>query len=257
MHAAIAELNGGDGNKEVSVVYRDSIWNESAEVSDSIILDETKPTGVMTINNGAQYTNVVGVTLALVGTDATSGVVDMVLSNTPTPPENWQAFDTPKEWILEPVDGVKTVYLWLRDEAGNISDVITGTITLDRVPPAGSVTIDFAGRINSEYATATTVSLSLYTTEASWAMISNNETFAAPVGTIAIAGPITSYSPWELFAAQDEGAKVVYVRFYDLADNYLTTSDSIILDRIAPTNLSIVINNYAQYTGTRGVSLAI
>jgi hypothetical protein len=41
-------LSLGDGNKTLSVVVRDDVYNESAQVSDSITLDTTRPTVTIT-----------------------------------------------------------------------------------------------------------------------------------------------------------------------------------------------------------------
>ena len=58
-----------DGRKVVLAQFKDNAGNLSPEVSDYIYLDKTPPTGSMTINSGAQYTDTTAVTLNLSAND--------------------------------------------------------------------------------------------------------------------------------------------------------------------------------------------
>jgi len=112
---------------------------ENHTVLKEIKLDKTAPTGSFTINNGATYTNKTTVALRLSAMDATSGIAEMRLSNDNVTYTDWQIYVQFKPWILQEVDGVRTVYLQLRDSARLISQVYSQTIILDPTPPIISV----------------------------------------------------------------------------------------------------------------------
>jgi len=108
--------------------------NRNAPVQ--IEIDTNAPTGSIIINNGATYTTTVSVTLNLSASDDLSGVSQMKFSNdniTYTEPE---PYSTTKSWTLQSGDGMKTVYVKFKDNAGNWSTAYTDTIFLDETNPA-------------------------------------------------------------------------------------------------------------------------
>jgi hypothetical protein len=87
------------------------------------------------INSGAATTNTVNVTLNITcPTDAGVGGEVIIYDNT-TP--NINATRTgctaTKPWVLNSVNGVKTVYMKTKDALGNISEEYTDTIILNTV----------------------------------------------------------------------------------------------------------------------------
>lgn len=92
--------------------------------------DTIPPTGTITINSGASYTNSTSVTLTLSCTDFGSGCAQMQFSNDNT---NWstpEAYTTTKAWTLTSGDSTKTVYAKFKDNAGNWSGAYNDTIVL-------------------------------------------------------------------------------------------------------------------------------
>src|SRR5690606_3701492 len=106
------------------------------------------------------------------------------------------------EWALEGDDGAKTVFLMLKDSAGNISPPFTANIILDRTPPSG-------GRIiinnNEKFVNHPEKKVSLLiSASASEMMISNNADFSGAKWE-----PIqVRKDGWAL--PGDDGEKVVY-----------------------------------------------
>ncbi len=100
-------------------------------------LEDVPPTGSVVINNSAAYTKLIAVTLALSADDgAGSGVADMQFSNDNATWSGWEPYAVSKSWGLAPGDGVKTVFVQYRDQAGNVSSApISDTITLDTAEP--------------------------------------------------------------------------------------------------------------------------
>ena len=106
--------------------------------------DTTAPTGSVTINNGASSTNSPSVTLGLSATDA-RGVTGYYVSESSTKPSasasGWTPITSITSYsanvsytILSSGDGSKTVYVWYKDAAGNVSSVSSDSITLTTSP---------------------------------------------------------------------------------------------------------------------------
>ena len=98
--------------------------------------DATPPTGTITINSGANYTNSTASTLTLTCSDSNSGCFQMQFSNDNSTWSTPEAFATTKSWTLASGDGTKTVYAKFSDNAGNWSGSYSDTIVLDTVAPA-------------------------------------------------------------------------------------------------------------------------
>ena len=122
----------GEGLKTVYVKYKDVSGNWSAPVSDTITLDTAPPSGTIEINDGAPYATSSPVTLTLSAEDATQ----MQFNNENGAWSGWEVYGTSKSWPLSAGDGAKTVYMQLKDAAGNIStEPISAGITLDTSAP--------------------------------------------------------------------------------------------------------------------------
>jgi hypothetical protein len=121
--------------------------------------DINPPTGSITINAGAAYTNSTSVVLSLSATDLYGTVAQMHFGNDGINWTTWEAHATSRAWsITPPGDGVKRVYVQFKDAAGNISSSFSDTITLDTTaPPVVSVSIN-AG---APYTRSTSVTLAL------------------------------------------------------------------------------------------------
>jgi hypothetical protein len=114
------------GNEAVSTNYT---FTTSAPA------DTVAPSGSITINGGADYTNITSVTLDLSATDV-SGVTEMIISNDGVfDTEIPEPYATSKTWTLTAGDGKKTVYVKFKDSAGNWSSAYSDAITLDSSAP--------------------------------------------------------------------------------------------------------------------------
>ncbi len=150
-------LSAGDGTKTVYVWLKDGpvgAGNVSVSVSDTIILDTVAPvntTGANFISGGAASTPTTAVTLAIAATDSV-GVTGYYASESATTPTagaaGWvvvistTSYAANVAFTLSAGNGLKTVYVWFKDAAGNVSSTgVSDTITLsgtattqDRLP---------------------------------------------------------------------------------------------------------------------------
>lgn len=90
--------------------------------------DITPPTGSITINGGADWTDTCQVTLTLTATDEGSGVKEMRFSPDGETWSEWEPYAATKLYDLTPVAGKKQVYVQLRDFAGNVSKTFADEI---------------------------------------------------------------------------------------------------------------------------------
>lgn len=88
----------------------------------SVTVDNTAPSGSLLINDGAASTSSSAVTLTMTSDDGSgSGNIQMRLSNDNVNWDSWEAAAATKAWTLTSGSGTKTVYMQLKDEAGNVT----------------------------------------------------------------------------------------------------------------------------------------
>lgn len=111
----------------------------------NLTLDTTAPGGVtLSINDGALYATSTAVTLKIATTDKdTTGYqmkvwgVDGVASESAA---SWESYAASKSVNLTSDDGLKTVYVKVRDDVGNESAQVSDTITLNTAVPVVTIT---------------------------------------------------------------------------------------------------------------------
>lgn len=94
------------------------------------------PSGSIIVNGGQISTSSINVTLTLTATDLEGEAIEMRFSNDGITWSSWESKISTKSWTLSHGEGSKTVYMQLRDTAGNISNTFSDTIVLDTTPPA-------------------------------------------------------------------------------------------------------------------------
>ena len=129
-------MSSGEGTKTVYAWLRDFAGNISVANNDTIILDQTAPTGSVSINSGASSTNSTSVTLTLAATDG-NGISGYYVSNSSSTPSSsdsgWTTVSSTTSYSgsLSHTLGSGCnpyVYAWYRDQAGNISTTSSDTI---------------------------------------------------------------------------------------------------------------------------------
>lgn len=111
----------------------------------NLTLDTTAPSGLtLAINGGALYatSTAVGLTIS-VADEQTSGYQMKIWGIEGAQEEAgavWETYAPSKSVNLISGDGLKTVYLKVRDDVGNESSQVSDTITLDTTVPVVSVT---------------------------------------------------------------------------------------------------------------------
>jgi len=225
-------LSGGDGEKTVSVQFEDSLGNVGDTYTDTITLDTGFPTGTMSINGDADFTNTLSVNVLVTTPDTDVTDVQYSLDNATW--SGWQTYHDGAAdlFTVEPVDGIKTVYAQLRDVAGNVSVAeISDTIILDQTPPTGSVVIAGGAEAVNYYLVELTVSA--------------DDGTGSGVDLMRFSNDGSAWSEPEAYGttknwllSDGEGAKTVFVRFIDELGNESTGldgADTVTVDTTPPS----------------------
>lgn len=252
-------MAAGDGLKSVECKVIDGAGNESAVTADGITLDTAAPTGTFVINPGnPAFTNTVNTTLVFSAADGSgSGVTHRCVSLTGTPPTG------PMDACFQPIaftsfplplgDGLKTLSVWFRDAANNVSATpATDGITLDTLAPTIVVVgagLGLAGGASSTNSLTPVFNHTANDATSGLAQVCTGE-LNPPTNCV----PYTATPSVSLTAG--DGGKTVFIRVIDGAGNISATpSDVITLDQTPPTVSNLSINGGATYTNNASVSL--
>lgn len=206
--------------------------------------DVIAPTGTVIANDGAYNTTIKDVSLGISGTDSESGCYQISLSSDNVSWSAWEAYTTSKTWQIPVGQGTKTIYLKIKDNAGNISNLISTTIYLkdDVTAPTISIVINNgADTIDS-----TTSTLTLSAVDDNTPPDQLKQRFSNDGSTWSGWENLSFTKTWTL-ASGGDGQRVVYYQVKDAVGNIQTTGDTIILstaasapDSDAPTTPSSV-----------------
>ncbi len=242
-------LTMNDGEKTIYFKVKDKAENIAESIFDEIILDTTSPTGLaIEINAKAKFTNTNIVTLNLKAKDNLAGINNMSLSRDGIEWLAWEPFTNERFFSLPPMDGEKTVYLKVQDNAGNIAEPVFDTIILDTTPPT-ELMIQI--NENADFTNTMDVELELFATDS-----------LSGISEMSFSNDGETWTDWEPFKNKRDftllsidGEKTIYFRVKDLACNIEETADTIILDTTPPHSLSILINNGTSETNSAFVNL--
>jgi len=219
------QLLPSDGTKTVYINFRDEAGANSS-TSDSIILDTTLPTPSLTINEGASSTNNATVTLSITASGATYMKIDNDTNFANM--TNWIPKANTYTFTIPNTEGVHTVYLKVKDDAGN-TKITSDSITLDTTPPSGlSISINNG----AAYTNNRTVTLTLSATGGpAYNWLSND-------GSTWTKYQYSTTQTWTL--PEGEGLKTVYYKASDSSGNNATAvTATITLDTIPPSPVTL------------------
>ena len=205
--------------------------------------------GRIAINGGATITNNNLITILIKSRNADQ----MLISNRSSfEGVHWGGIvNIKKNWNLTKGDGLKTVYAKFRDARGNISEEVSATIELDRIPPPIP---DFIVNRGLPYFRSKDRYILIE--------ISGEEIFRMHIST----RKDFLNSRWKKYISEiknfpiplSEGKKTIYAQFADLAGNKTKIiSSSFTIDTKPPSNIKIIINKGERYTNSQVVHIDI
>lgn len=119
----------------------------------NLTLDTLAPAGLsLILNDGAQYATSATVTAKISVSDTSTTGYQMKIWGTKTAgteaTASWETFAATKSITLPDGDGLKTIYVKVRDDVGNESESASDTITLNTSIPAVTITGPDKSRIS-------------------------------------------------------------------------------------------------------------
>lgn len=136
---------------KVRVLFTDLAGNVATPVvTPTFAIDSTKPTiSSFVLAGGSATTALPTVAAALSASDPgadSSGVVSMQIGENSTSGSTWSNHASASTFLVSQTNGPKTVYVWVKDAAGNVSDSASYNISLDfGNPPVVAITGPAAG----------------------------------------------------------------------------------------------------------------
>lgn len=219
------------GTRYVYVQVMDGAGNISGSGSDAIVYDISAPNvGAWRINSDAAYTNssTVTVSVTVSPSDSYSGIANIRFSNNGSTWSAWQSYSSSKSWSLTTGEGgstsqgIRTVYVQVRDGAGNESVSTSDSIHYDNTAPTGTFAVG-SGNPESLSFPETTLYFSI-SDNSSGVTQRNLWNGSAWMGWESY----TTTKYW--MVSPGNGTKVVYAQFRDAAGNVSgTISDSVVL----------------------------
>ncbi|MDI6642390.1 MAG: hypothetical protein QME68_08810, partial [Elusimicrobiota bacterium] len=257
-------LVSGDGIKTVYFKVKDKALNVGGPITGTIILDTTSL--FITINSGENRTNTPHVTLAISAPNPYR--YEMRFSNDNSNYSDWEPYEPLKSWTLTSGDGVKIVYVQVRDFNFNLIGPVSDSIVLD------TKNLSLVINNGSSHTNSHTVMLYFCGTPPS------NASFAG----VGFSNDNVTYewynysntsSPKQWNLTLGDGIKTVYFKLNYTVPEVVdegplgmpilrfvnktlgTTAAVIILDTTPPSNLSLKINDNANFTNSQYVTLSI
>jgi len=146
----VSSTGHSDGAYELRAIVTDNAGNEYTTATVDTTVDNTPPTGTLGPVTEAEY---VRGTLSLQGTasDSGSGVATWTPEVTPAGSASWSNACSPQSAPISGstygcslntttlADGEYSIHVQVADNAGNIYDTSTQTMTVDNTPPTGSL----------------------------------------------------------------------------------------------------------------------
>ena len=262
-------VTGLSGNGNVTLTLNaNTISDKSGNLmtnaikSNSIILDNIAPEGKVTIKNGSIYTNSENIELEL--SNVSNDIASVCISNFENSCTNYKNYKTTYSHTISLGDGSKTVYVSLKDKAGNVNK-INPTIKLDKTEPTcrlvqSSSSYYLKNGSYNEYVIRCSDNFEIGNYTLSTSNLSTDSKL--------IKAEITNFASNEatikVTALTGDGKANVYLNsgsILDSAGNTNTKSfliiDSLVVDNTPPFNNSILINYGATITNNKTLILSL
>jgi hypothetical protein len=216
----------------------------------TFLFDNQPPEISIIINSGDEYTNSTSIQLSLLAQDLGAGASLMRFSFDSTSWSDWEEFKKERQHTLLPKNEEKIIYFQAQDRAGNIAESVFDSIILDTIPPDISMLINDGAK----YTNYEQVILKL-----------NVMDDGSGAASMRFRTSLT-WTPWESFKSVrsfslplgfGDGEIEIQYCVKDYANNWVESSESIILDKTPPHSLSISILNDSSDQEANSINLKL
>ena len=209
---------------------------------------------------GGAFTRFTNVNVQILSSNAT----EVLISQLPTMSDaTWQPYNAIKTVALAGADGIKVIYVRVRDGVGNVSGQAQATVTLDRVAPSVSYfsPIDaFGTPLN--YSTQTRYFLAVTATDLSEPMTVQFSSYSGFIGSTPFEFMANTFWPWDAEPASTPAGEVrsTYLRLVDAAGNVAYAGPvTVLVDNVGveqSANSSIQVSPNPTSSSTVNVALS-
>jgi len=225
---ALLGVTAEEGDYTVTVRALDRAGNTGANATLMFFIDQTPPDCVtcMTVDApNAPWVNQTAIDVTATDvTDANPPLEARYAGDiTDSFAGTWIAFETPRRLHLSNGDGDKVISVEYRDAAGNVTGAFDAAVTLDTASPA-PVAVTLAGGATAVSAATTVAEL-----------FAPNAVSANLDGDVAAQTNLAPVTSAEVDLTGPDGIKTVTMTAFDAAGNAAAATDTIRLDRTAPT----------------------
>ncbi|MBL91236.1 MAG: hypothetical protein CMH56_05405 [Myxococcales bacterium] len=250
-------LAEGDGTYRLGLQLRDASQNATAVVERSVTLDTVAPTDLsLTIGDGSAFITEASQILRLTG----EGIFEMQIG-TDLADAPWQPYQEYSSYTFLPSSVPVTLYAKARDEAGNMTESVEASVTLDATGPQAPSVVLNNGELFSNGLAA------LADTDASvqGVRIALSVAGGEAGGQVLIAGDVEEAGayPWpdhptEVTFEREEGEKEIKVVLSDAAGNHsAVTKSTVMFDFTRPVLNNLRLNGDRGYAQSGNVSLGL
>jgi len=252
----VMALGAADGEKRVRALFRDGAGNVSAEAVDVILKDALPPSltaPAVSFNGHPPGAELAGLEVELVfGTDPADPPSQMAVAHfSGTEAGPWEPFQPRRPWQFLPgADGPRTVFARFRDAAGNMTEEVSASATVDLSPPQSPVVLVEDDASHTKRSTGVRLQLTVDDAGAGTeVLLSNCADFCQGPACAACCNTLPTWRPREpsvedwSFAGCADGLVTVFARFRDAAGNESAVAhDSIRLDTTPPQMQDLVVD---------------
>ena len=235
-------LAAADGTKTFRVQLQDRAGNISDIGEASIALDTTKPTVALASDYGTSFLAALGKVSVSTSDDDANALAYSISASGPSTPADYRTFTGTSsllEFEMDPASSTQYLSVRMRDEAGNVSDTVSLTLTLNTEAQL------LAPSLTKDANAAISVASNAATTARFWV---GQETSAATLP----AYPTTDAKTTTLDTLiSEDGTYLIFAQAKDGAGNeVLLPNLEITRDTTAPAPPSVVINDQGDGTGS-------
>jgi hypothetical protein len=253
----LAALSSGEapaeGTRVVSACIRKSSdVTQTKSASDTIFLDTFAPEGSATIIGDLSASPTVAVTLE---NNFATEVVQIAFSETSSVVSggdctgSFESFSAARAFTFSPGDGTRSLFVCLRDQAGNTRE-LTDNVLLDTTPPS-PVTLSVPALTRTQ---TINVGLTFPADARQFVLGEGAIDCVTAQGYAAVPTAPSPTTPFTLSAT--DGAKLIVGCFKDAAGNTSQTTATTSLDRTGPTGV-VVLDGGAPFSTDLEVSVAV
>jgi photosystem II stability/assembly factor-like uncharacterized protein len=235
---------------QLRMALKDKLGNQAESKTNTLTVDNDPPSSISISLDKQGITNLKNLTVNISATDAKEIYIDGDISTVyevDNGLRKWIAFRNVLKIKVTDADGTKVVKVKFRDDMGNESTESTASVILDSTPPKGTILINNGDEITGSQIVTLKLSATNVNDVVSYQLSNDGNTWSEPSAypKDSQAFEVTNWDLKQYGGTNNDGLKIVYVRYKDVSGNWSNPiTDSINVDATPPSiSVQLVANN--------------